>query len=110
MACVQATAGAELWWKGDGIHGNQTRQEDLQKLVNQGARHTTGAFRTTNQGALSMESGLRPAASQLDNRLRHFALRLASLPKWDQARELVGADSTLRNRLQSSLGCWDRME
>jgi len=57
-----------------------------------------------------MESGLRPAATQLDNCLRRFVLRLASLPKGDQARELVGADKTLRNRLQSSLGCWDRKE
>ena len=32
-----------------------------------------GPFRTTNQGALSLESGIKPAAAQLDNRLRHFA-------------------------------------
>jgi len=47
----------------------------LQKLVNQEARLTLGAFRTTNYGALSMESGLRPASTQLDNRLRRFAPR-----------------------------------
>ena len=62
------------------------------------------------QEALSMESGLRPAASELDNRLRRFALRLTSLPKGDHERELAGADSTLGNRLQSSFGCWDRKE
>jgi len=57
------------------------RLDSAQKMVNQEARLTTGAFRTTNQGALSLESGIRPAAAQLDNRLRRFALRLASLPK-----------------------------
>ena len=109
-ACVQAVAlfGSELWWKRDGTHGTQTRQEDIQKLVNQEARNTTGTFRTTNQGALSMASGLRPAPAQLDNRLRRFARRLTSLPRGDQARNLVGADGTLENCLLSFLGKWDR--
>jgi len=50
--------------------------------------------------------------AQLDhNRLRRFALRLASLPRGDQARELVGApDSALGKRLQSVLGCWNGRE
>jgi len=47
-----------------------------------------------------MESGLRPASTQLDNHLQRFALRLASLPKGGEARELIGAaESTLGNRL-----------
>jgi len=107
---VQAAAlfGAELWWKGDNAQGMVGRRESVQKLVNQEARLTTGAFRTTNQGALSLESGFRPAVAQLANRLRRFALRLASLPKGEQARELVGAsDSALGQRLQSALGCWN---
>ena len=55
-----------------------------------------------------MESRLRPAAAQLDNRLRRFAFRLASLPRGDQARELIGAsDSAFGQRLQSHLGCWN---
>jgi len=75
------------------------------------ARATTGAFRTTNQGASSLESGIKPAVAQLDNRLRHFALRLASLPRGDRARELVGAvGSALGQRLQSALGCWNGRE
>jgi len=61
--------------------GTKSRQEDLQKLVNQEARLTLGAFRTTNQGALISESGLRPAPAQLDKRLRHFALRLTAFRK-----------------------------
>jgi len=69
-ACVQSVAmfGAELWWKGGNVRGTTGRAEELQWLVNQQARATTGAFRTTNLGALSMESGLRPASNQLENR------------------------------------------
>jgi len=87
------------------------RLDSTQKMVNQEARLTTGAFRTTNHGALSLESGIRPAAAQLDNRLRRFALRLASLPKGDQERDLIGAsDCALGQRLQSALGCWNGRE
>jgi len=112
-ACVQAAAlfGAELWWKGDNVHGMGGRRDAVQRLVNQEAQLTTGAFRTTNQGALSLESGIKPAATQLDNRLRRFALRLASLPRGDQARRLVEASgSSIEQRLQSALGCWNGRE
>ena len=69
-ACVQATAmfGSELWWKGDHVQGAIGQADELQLLVNQEARATTGCFRTTNLGALSMESGLRAATTQLENR------------------------------------------
>jgi len=68
-AWVQAAAlfGAELRWKGEEEKGNR---DDIQKLVNQEARAITGAFRTTNTGALSAESGLLPAAARLNNRKR----------------------------------------
>jgi len=94
-ACVQSVAmfGAELWWKGDLAEGTIGRAKELQLLVNQEARATTGCFRTTNLGALSMESGLRAATAQLENRQRRFGLRLLSLPEGDQAREVVGAPS-----------------
>jgi len=51
-ACVQASAlfGSELWWKGENAHGMVGRLEAAQKLANQEARSTMGAFRTTNQG------------------------------------------------------------
>ena len=53
-ACVQSVAmfGAELWWKGDLVEGTIGRAKELQLLVNQEARATTGCFRTTNLGAL----------------------------------------------------------
>jgi len=58
-ACVQSVAmfGAELWGKGDHVQGTIGRADELQLLVIQEARATTGCFRTTNLGALSMESG-----------------------------------------------------
>jgi len=90
---------AELWWKGEGARGTVGRANDLHLLVNQQARATTGAFRTTNLGALSMESGLRPAGNQLENRQRWFGLRLLSLPQGDRAREVVGARTAMGSRL-----------
>ena len=103
-ACVQSTAmfGAELWWKGkDG--GTAGLADELQVLVNQEARATTGCFRTTNQGALAMEAGLRPAVAQLDNRQRHFALRLLSLPEGERAKKIVGSDTAIGKRLAAAL-------
>jgi hypothetical protein len=77
--------------------------DELQLLVNQEARATTGCFRTTNLGALSMESGLRAATTQLENRQRRFGLRLLSLPQGDQAREIIGAPTAIGRRLTNAL-------
>jgi len=86
-ACIQSVAmfGAELWWKGEETRGTVARAKELQLLVNQQAQATTGAFRTTNMGVLSMESGLRPATNQLENRQRRFGLRLLSLTSGEKA-------------------------
>ena len=112
-ACIQSVAmfGEELWCKGEGARGTVSRANDLQLLVNQQARATTGAFQTTNLGALSMESGLRPAGNQLENRQRRFGLRLLSLPQGDRAREVVGAQTALGNRLATALNyTWTETE
>jgi len=50
--------GSELWWKGDRVDGTIGRAKELQKEVNKQARAVTGCFRTTDYGALAMESGL----------------------------------------------------
>ena len=104
-ACVQSVAmfGSELWWKGDHVRGTMGQADKLQLLVNQEARATTGCFRTTNLGALSIESDLRAATGQLDNRQRRFGLRLLSLPQGDQAREVVGAPTGIGRRLTNAL-------
>ena len=81
-----------------GILGNR---DDIQKLVNQEARASTGASHH--------QYGSLPAAAQL-NRKRRFAVRLISLPDGDQARELVGAVSTLGGSLELFLGHPDRRE
>ena len=111
-ACVQSAAmfGAELWWKGDRVQGTIGRADELQRLINQEARATTGCFRTTNRGALSMESGLRAATAQLENRQRRFGLRLLSLPQGDQARGIVGAPTELGRRLTNALAYAGAME
>ena len=50
-----------------------------------------------------MESGLRPATNQLENRQRRFGLRLLSLPQGSAAREVIGASSTIGKRLSTTL-------
>jgi ribonuclease HI len=111
-ACVQSVAmyGMELWWKGEGKPGMRSGVGELQKLVNQEARAVTGCFRTTNLGALAMESRLRPAAAQLDNRQRRFAARLLSLPVGSEAKGIVGAQSAIGSRLETAIGYSGRME
>jgi len=105
-AYVQSVAiyGTELCWKGERKMGMSSGAGELQKLVNQEARTVTGCFRTTNLGALAMESGLRPAAAQLDNRQRRFTARLLSLPAGSEARGIVGAQSAVGRRLETSIG------
>jgi len=111
-ACVQSAAmfGAELWWKGDHVQGTIGRTDELQRLINQEAQATTGCFRSTNRGALSMESGLRAATAQLENRKRRFGLRLLRLPQGDQARGIVGAPTELGRRLKDALAYAGAME
>jgi len=57
-----------------------------------------------------MESGLRPAATQLENRQRRFGLRLLSLPQGDLARKLIGAPTGIGRRLTSALAYTGRVE
>jgi len=112
-ACVQSVAmfGEELWWKGANVRGTTGRAEELQLMVNRESWATTGAFRTTNLGALSMESGLRPATNQLENRQRRFGLRLVSLPQGEKAREVVSTNTPLGKRLSSALArTWTETE
>jgi len=104
-ACIQSAAifGAELWWKCDHFPGTIGRADELQLLINLEARATTGCFRATNLGTLSMESGLRAATAQLENRQRRFGLRLLSLPQGEQARGIVGAPTKIGRWLTNAL-------
>jgi len=55
-----AMFGSELWWKGDQARGTIGQANELQLLVNQEARATTGCFRTTN-GSLVNGIGAQPS-------------------------------------------------
>jgi len=70
----------------------------IQVFVNTQARGITGCFQTTNQSELMLEPGLIPTTSLLDNQSGRFAIRLASLPVGDRARELGGAPSEIGRR------------
>jgi len=104
-ACIQSVAmfGLELWWKGGNVRRTTGRADELQLLVNQQARATTGCFRTTNLGALAMESELRPAINQLENRQRRLRQRLLSLPQREEARDIVKVPTTIGKRLAAAL-------
>jgi hypothetical protein len=85
------------------VEGTIGRAEEIQKVVNKKARAVTGCFHTTNLGGLAMESGLRPATAQLENRQQRFGLRPLSLPDGDQAREVVGMRTRIGRRLKNAL-------
>jgi len=55
VGAVQAVAlyGSELWW-----HGQESRAQEVQKLLNEHGRRVTRCFRTTPQGALMNDAGL----------------------------------------------------
>ena len=103
MALVQGTMlyAAELTWSGQrGIEG------EYQRAINQMARATLGAFRSTLQGILAEESGLTPARALLDHQQARFAYRLHVRP---QARdgggpeEIQGREGTaLARRLRAA--------
>jgi len=57
-----------------------------------------------------MESGLRAAATQLENRQQRLGLRLLSLPQGDQARGIVGAPTEIGRRLTNILASAGRTE
>ena len=108
--CIQSVAmfGSELWRKEDHGPGTIGRADELQLLVNfnQEARVTTGCFRTTTLGTLSMEPGLREATTRLENRQRQFGLRLLSLPQGDQVRETIGTPIAIRRAARQRPGLW----
>jgi len=58
VAAVQAVAlyRSELLW-----HGQKNRAQEVQTLLNEQGRRITGCFRTTPQGPLMNDAGLRPA-------------------------------------------------
>ena len=70
-----ALYGSELRW-----HGQDHRAQEAQKLLNEQGRRVTGCFRTTPQGALINDAGLRPAKAVLNNQVRQYMLRQTMMP------------------------------
>jgi len=77
VAAVQAVElyGAELWW-----HGQESRAQEIQGLLNEQGRRVTGCFRTTPQGALMNDVGLRLAKALPNNRVRRYRLTQMMMP------------------------------
>jgi len=86
---VVALYGSELRRRGE-ERGTLGRANGLQAPANTQARGELQAPRTTNQGELMLEPGLRSAMSLLSGRSVRFAMCLASLPVGGRARKLVG--------------------
>jgi len=84
VAAVQAVAlyGSELWW-----HGHENRAQEVQKLLNEQGRRVTGCFRTTPQGALMNDAGLRSAKALLNNRVRQYKLGQMLMPEAQGGRK-----------------------
>jgi len=77
VVAVQAVAlyGSELWWP-----GQANRAQELQRFLNEQGRRVTRCFRTTPQGALMNDAGLRPAKDLLNNRVRRYKLSQLMMP------------------------------
>jgi hypothetical protein len=106
-AAVQSIAlyGSELWWD------NQTgREQDLQKLVKESARHTTGMFRTTPLVPLVKEAAFRPAVSPLNLRRRRFAKHFIEMPDGHGGGHIMEGESGLAKRLRKCLNIRGKVE
>jgi len=97
IAAVQAVAlyGAELWWK-----GQKNRAQEVQKVLNEQGRRVTGCFRTTPQGALMNDAGLRPANAILHNRVRRYKMRQMMMPDASGGGRMIEMDGNVVRRVE----------
>ena len=77
--------------------------QDLQVIVNEQARRTTGTFKTTPEGFLMAEGAMKPAEAIWERRTMHFQARQVGRPK-ERGGKQNRAEEKLRNR------CLDRLE
>jgi len=81
------------------------RASDILKDANQETRAATCCFGTENlRSSCSLESALRPAPVQLENRLRRLGVRLVNLQQDSQVSRLVGAACAPANGWNLPLG------
>jgi hypothetical protein len=97
IAAVQAVAlyGAELWWK-----GQNNRAHEVQMILNEQGRRVTGCFRTTPQGALMNDAGLRPANAILDNRIRRYKMRQMMMPDASGGGRMLEMEGNVVHRVE----------
>jgi ribonuclease HI len=97
IAAVQAVAlyGAELWWK-----GQKNKAHEVQVILNEQARRTTGCFRTTPQGALMNDAGLRPANALLNNRVRRYKMRQMMMPDASGGGRMLEMEGNVVHRVE----------
>jgi len=97
VAAVQAVAlyGAELWWE-----GQQNRANEVQKILNEQGRRVTGCFRTTPQGALMNDAGLRPANAILNNRVRRYKMRQMMMPDATGGGRMIEMEGNMVRRVE----------
>jgi len=97
VAAVQAVAlyGSELWWR-----GQENRAQEVQKLLNEQGRRVTGCFRTTPQGALMNDVGLRPAKALPNNRVRQYKLRQMMMPDVDGRGRMLEVRRNVLQRVE----------
>jgi len=97
VAVVQAVAlyGSELWWR-----GQENRAQEVQKLLNEQGRRVTGYFRTTPQGALMNDAGLRLAKALLNNRVRRDKLRQMMMPDTQGGGRMLEVQRNVLQRVE----------
>jgi hypothetical protein len=69
-------------------------------LLNEQGRKITRCFRTTPQGALMNDAGLRPAEAMLNNRLRRYKLRQMKMPDGNGGAKMLTLDQGCLRRVE----------
>ena len=68
--------GSVIWW-----NQQKTLIQPLAKLQNKAARDIIGAFKTSPQAAVEIETGLLPTHLRLQQTVQRYATRILTLPQ-----------------------------
>jgi len=90
-----ALYGSELWWQ-----GQENRAQEVQKLLNKQGRRVTGCFRTTPEGALMNDAGLRPAKALLSNQVQRYKLRQMMMPDAEGRGKMLEVQGNVLQRVE----------
>jgi len=97
VTAVQAVAlyRAELCWK-----GQKNKAQEVQQILNEQGRRVTGCFRTTPQGALMNNAGLRLANAILNNRVRRYKMRQMMMPDAAGGWRMIETEGNVVQRVE----------